>query len=263
MKSSEPCLEVTQLSISMGSELLLDTVDLKIHEGERFAIIGANGAGKTTLLRCLLGLLQPDAGQINLYGKNIDTLTRGKIARNISYVPQVLNPEILFSVQDFIAMSRYSHSHGHHGLLATDDEGKEIAHTMMKRTGIQHLAHRSMSTLSGGERQKASIAAALTQQTPILILDEPAAHLDPKQQDSVQTLLDEIGRSNNHTIITVTHDLNWASSYFERLIGLKNGRVISDSSPQDAITTENLAKIFDAQWEILPHPHTGSPMVIR
>ena len=263
MKSAEPCLEVTQLSISMGSELLLDTVNLKIHEGERLAIIGANGAGKTTLLRCLLGLLQPDTGQINLYGKNISALTRGNIARNIAYVPQVLNPEIHFSVHDFIAMSRYSHSGNHHGLIATDNNGKEIADTMMQRTGIQHLAHRSMSTLSGGERQKASIAAALTQQSPILILDEPAAHLDPKQQDSVQTLLEEISQSNNHTIITVTHDLNWAASCFDRLIGLKNGRVISDSTPQESITTENLAGIFETQWEILPHPRTGSPMVIR
>lgn len=262
MSHPEPYISVQQLSVKIGEQLLLDTVELDIHQEERIAILGANGAGKTTLLRCLLGLIQPNSGQISLEGKNIASVTRSTMARSISYVPQVLNAEIPFSVQDFILMSRYSYDNCH-GLIAKDDEGLAIAQTMMQRAGIEHLAHRSLSTLSGGERQKASIAAALTQQTPVLILDEPAAHLDPKQQDSVRNLLEEIHQSASHTIITVTHDLNWAASDFDRLVGMKNGSIIADSSPKDFMSSENLAAIFDANWEIHPHPHTGHPMVIR
>ena len=264
MTPTEPyLLAVSQLSLSMSGQQLLNSVDLNIQEGQRIAILGANGAGKTTLLRCLLGLIQPDSGQVLLQGENIRSLPRCDIARKIAYVPQGLNAEIPFSVRDFILMSRYSRPGASHGLIAKDDEGLEIAYTMMQHAGIEHLAHRSLNTLSGGERQKASIAAALTQQAPILILDEPAAHLDPKQQDSIQLSLDEIQQFKNHTIITVTHDLNWAAGNYDRLVGLKKGSIISDSSPKEFMTSDNLCSIFDANWEIHPHPRTGHPMVIR
>ena len=109
MKSPAPCIEVDQLSLSKGGQLLLDALNFQIQDGERIAIVGANGAGKTTLLRCLLGLLQPDTGKINIQGKNITHLARHTVARSIAYVPQLLNTEIPFSVQDFVLMSRYSH----------------------------------------------------------------------------------------------------------------------------------------------------------
>jgi len=263
MKSPAPCIEVNQLSLSKGGQLLLDALNFQIQDGERIAIVGANGAGKTTLLRCLLGLLQPDTGKINIQGKNITQLARHTVARSIAYVPQLLNTEIPFSVQDFVLMSRYSHLGSGSRLLPKDNDGLAIAQTMMKRAGIDHFANRSLATLSGGERQKASIAAALTQQTPILFLDEPAAHLDPKQQDSIKNLLAEIHQSENHTILTVTHDLNWAAADFDRIIGMKKGKLVCDSKPADFMTTENLAEIFEAQWEIHPHPKTGKPIVIR
>ena len=263
MKSATPAIRVSALSFSVGGQKLLDDIHFQIDLGERIAIIGANGAGKTTLLRCLLGLLKPDSGEVSIHGDNIIHLTRSQIARNISYVPQMLNAEIPFTVQDFILMSRYAHTSLNGSLIPKDKEGIDIAQAMMKQAGIEHLAQRNLSTLSGGERQKASIAAALTQQSPILLLDEPAAHLDPKQQDSIRHLLDQVSQSENRTIITVTHDLNWAAADFDRILSMKKGHLIHDSKPTELITSENLAEIFDAHWEVHPHPQTGNPMVIR
>jgi len=263
MSAPNPYLSVQQLSIRIDDELLLDAVDLTIKKGQKIAITGANGAGKTTLLRCLLGLLKPHSGKVLLEGSDIHSLARNTIARKIAYVPQGISSEIPFPVQDFLLMSRYSHSGLSQGFIPSDHDGEEVAQTMMMRTGITHLKHRLLNTLSGGERQKVCIAAALTQQAPILALDEPATHLDPKQQDSIQELLDEIHQSHEYTIITVTHDLNWAASHHDRLIGLKQGRIIADASPEEYMTTENLAAIFDTQWEIYPHPRTRKPMIIH
>ena len=263
MKSATPAIRVNLLSLSLGGQQLLDNILFQIEPGERIAIIGANGAGKTTLLRCLLGLLKPDFGGVSINGENIINLTRSQIARNVSYVPQMLNSEIPFSVQDFILMSRYAHTSLNGSLIPKDKEGIDIAQAMMKQAGVEHLAQRSLSTLSGGERQKASIAAALTQQAPILLLDEPAAHLDPKQQDSIRHLLDQVSQSENRTIITVTHDLNWAAADFDRILSMTKGQLIHDSKPSELITSDNLLEIFDAHWEVHPHPQTGNPMIIR
>ncbi|MBT8043571.1 MAG: ABC transporter ATP-binding protein, partial [Verrucomicrobiae bacterium] len=130
------------------------------------------------------------------------------------------------------------------------------------RTGIQHLENQIMSTLSGGERQKVNIAAALAQQTPVLVLDEPSAHLDPRQRESIQQLLGEIGRKNKTTILTVTHDLNWAAMDFDRIIGMNEGRIIQDDKPSMFMTTENLERIFGAQWAVQSHPESGHPYIL-
>ena len=262
MSHPTPVIEVSKLSLSMSGKALLNAVDFQIQKGERIAIIGANGAGKTTLLRCLLGILAPDHGEVKIHGNNITTLPRASVAQNIAYVPQSLSSEIHFCVQDFILMSRYSHSSIGSGPLPKNHDDLAIAQLMMQRTGIDHLAHRSLSTLSGGERQKAYIAAALTQQSSILLLDEPAAHLDPKQRESIQRLLGEISQTENLTIITVTHDLNWAAMHFDRIIGMSSGQLLYDATPSELITTENLQHLFGATWDIQAHPHSGSPMVI-
>ncbi|MBK1832082.1 ABC transporter ATP-binding protein [Verrucomicrobiaceae bacterium R5-34] len=257
-----PALDIHQLSLTIGAQRLLTEVSCSIRSGERVAIVGANGAGKTSLLRCLLGLINPDQGEVRIQGETTTSLTRAQIAQKIAYVPQGLGGDIPFSVQDFILMSRYSHAAIGPGILPHDHDGRQIAKDMMQRAGVDHLAQRSLNTLSGGERQKVNIAAALTQQSPILLLDEPAAHLDPKQRESIQELLGDIGQGEKRTIVSVTHDLNWAAMDFDRIIGMKNGEVLHDATPNDFITTETLEEIFDSRWSVQPHPESGAPMVV-
>lgn len=254
-------IELQNLSLRTGNKQLLDSVSLTIQQGERVAIVGPNGAGKTTLLRCLLGFVSQMEGTVTLQGHPLTTLGRKEIARMIGYVPQQLGHDIPFTVREFITMSRYAHA-THGTITPKDPESETIATQSMEHVGISHLAHQTMSTLSGGERQKANIAAALARQTPILVLDEPSAHLDPKQRESVQQLLGSLGKNRDLTLLCVTHDLNWAAMDFDRIIGMSGGKIIADAPPSAFLTTENLERIFNARWAVQTHPESGHPYLL-
>lgn len=254
-------IKASDLNLRIGSTQLLDAASLAISAGERLAIVGPNGAGKTTLIRCLLGLTQPDSGHIEINGRPLSKLSHTELARQISYVPQQLAERISFTAMEFISMSRYAYVAGG-GFKQTDEEGLEATEQAIELTGVGHLRHQALSTMSGGERQKVSIAAALAQQTPTLILDEPSAHLDPKQRDIIHDLLAKITREQNISLIVITHDLNWASAEFDRIIGMKAGQTMVDTQADAFMQKQTLMDIFDADWLLHPHPESGRPMVL-
>ena len=262
-----PIIQASDLNLRIGSTQLLDDACLAIRTGERLAIVGPNGAGKTTLIRCLLGLTQPDSGRIEINGRPLAELSHTELARQLSYVPQQLAERISFTAMEFISMSRYAYGGGGGGgrgagFKQADEEGMEATEQAIELTGIGHLRHQALSTMSGGERQKVSIAAALAQQTPTLILDEPSAHLDPKQRDIIHDLLAKITREQNISLIVITHDLNWASADFDRIIGMKAGQTMVDAQAGAFMQKQTLIDIFDADWLLHPHPESGRPMVL-
>ena len=258
-----PIIQASDLNLRIGSTQLLDDACLAISTGERLAIVGPNGAGKTTLIRCLLGLTQPDSGHIEINGRPLAELSHTELARQVSYVPQQLAERISFTAMEFISMSRYAYGGGGGGgFKQADQEGMEATEQAIELTGIDHLRHQALSTMSGGERQKVSIAAALAQQTPTLILDEPSAHLDPKQRDIIHSLLAKITREQNISLIVITHDLNWASADFDRIIGMKAGQTMVDAQADAFMQKQTLMDIFDADWLLHPHPESGRPMVL-
>lgn len=252
MSGAPPDIDISGLSLVRGGRALLDGVDLKIRRGERVAIVGPNGAGKTTLLRCALGMVSGQRGEVKIGGRPVGELSRRAIAGKVAYLPQAAGGDIPFTVRDFVLMSRYAH--------AGTGGGEEAAQEAMRRVGVSHLANRTVATLSGGERQKVCLAGALTQQVPVLLLDEPAAHLDPKQRDSIEEVLAGL---ENRTLVTVTHDLNWAAMDFDRIIGMRCGKIVRDGAPGDLMTPENLKEVFETDWELYPHPESGVPVVIR
>ena len=262
-----PIIQASDLNLRSGSTQLLDDASLAISTGERVAIVGPNGAGKTTLIRCLLGLTQPDSGRIEINSRALAELSHTELARQVSYVPQQLAERISFTAMEFISMSRYAYGGGggrgaRAGFKQADEEGMEATEQAIELTGIGHLRHQALSTMSGGERQKVSIAAALAQQTPTLILDEPSAHLDPKQRDIIHSLLAKITREQNISLIVITHDLNWASADFDRIIGMKAGQTMVDAQADAFMKKQTLMDIFDADWLLHPHPESGRPMVL-
>lgn len=264
---STPIIQASDLNLRIGSTQLLDDASLAISTGERVAIVGPNGAGKTTLIRCLLGLTQPDSGRIEINSRALAELSHTELARQVSYVPQQLAERISFTAMEFISMSRYAYGGGggrgaRAGFKQADEEGIEATEQAIELTGIGHLRHQALSTMSGGERQKVSIAAALAQQTPTLILDEPSAHLDPKQRDIIHSLLAKITREQNISLIVITHDLNWASADFDRIIGMKAGQTMVDAQADAFMQKQTLMDIFDADWLLHPHPESGRPMVL-
>lgn len=259
-KNKSSTISVENLSYRAKGKLLLRDISLSIPAGERVAIVGANGAGKTTLIRSLLGLIPTEKSSIKLSGEAISSYSRSDIAKLISYVPQQLPENIPFSVIEFIMMSRYARNVGQLTTSSNDPQGESIAMGIIQSLNIEHLTHQAIATLSGGEKQKVNIAAALTQQAPIIILDEPTAHLDPKQRESIQQLLHNLSRET--TLITVTHDLNWASLHFDRILGMLKGAIAIDTTSAAFTTAENLQRVFDTTWQIEPHPETGKPMVL-
>lgn len=256
-KNNPAIIEAINLSYQIKSLTLLDSVSLQIPAGERIAIVGANGAGKTTLIRCLLGLLTTESGQLKLKGSDLTSYSRIDIAKLISYVPQQLPENIHFTVTEFITMSRYAYHIGHRPTASSEDE---IALEIINELNISHLKDKPVSSLSGGEKQKVNIAAALTKQTPIIVLDEPSSHLDPKQRDFIQKLIHQMSRET--TIITITHDLNWATMCFDRILGMLDSKLVIDTPAAEFTTSENLQIIFGTSWEIYPHPETGRPMIL-
>ena len=252
-------IKASALSLSKGGNTLLNDAHLEVSSGERLAIIGPNGAGKTSLALCILGLTRPDSGSILLNGCPIGQISRSEIARLTSYVPQQLPERISFTAREYISLSRYAYGCGPKN---QSEANSEIVDRAIDITGIAHLSEQALSTMSGGERQKVSIAAALAQESPVLILDEPSAHLDPRQRDMIHKLLTKISQENGITLIVITHDLNWASCDYDRIIGMRDGHTLIDEQAADFMQKETLQQVFDADWLLHPHPQSGKPLVL-
>lgn len=252
-------IQAERLSLRVGSHRLLDNASLEVATGEKLAIVGPNGAGKTTLARCLLGLARPDTGRIAINGQAIGKLRQHSLAQLMAYVPQQLPERISFTCAEFIGMSRYAYGDGYGQKQVNDGDP---VHSAMEITGTTHLSEQPLSTMSGGERQRVSIAAALAQQTPVLVMDEPSAHLDPRQRDVIHALLANVARENERTLIVITHDLNWAASDFDRIIGMRDGQTVVHDTAEAFMQQETLRQIFAADWLIHAHPQSGRPIVL-
>jgi len=255
---SEPALEIDRFSLSLGGREILKELRFSIAAGERVAIIGPNGAGKTTLLKCLNRILRGGTGQIRIGGRPLDSYRQFDLARRLAYVPQAEARTAPFTVRESVEMARYPHlgplSPVRPQDLAAVDRAIEAA-------GIGPLSHRSLDTLSGGERQKALLAAALAQESDILLLDEPTAFLDPSQQTEILGMLGRVHRERGTTMLSVTHDLNEAVTHSNRVIALREGAVVFDG-PSDALAQpDSLRRIYQHEFVIGVHPRTGRPVL--
>ena len=231
---------------------------MQIEEGEFFVIIGPNGAGKTTLLKSITGLHHLTAGEILLRQRSVTKYSRKELARSLAMVPQHINAEFPFTVAETVIMGRYPHL----GLLAV--EGKhdlEIAEQAMAFTEVLHLADRRLGQLSGGERQRVIIARAICQQSKVLLLDEPTASLDPAHQLRIMDLMERLRQQEQITIIMVSHDLNLASAYADRLLLLNEGRVTALGTPNEVLSGDTLEQSYGCRLHVDEHPLLGTPRV--
>lgn len=254
-----PLLHVENLSVRFNQTEILKQVSFALDTGEYLAIIGPNGAGKTTLVKTILGLNPDYTGQIFLRGKPLADFAPKEKARNLAYVPQVQDVGEFHRVQDFIRMGRYPYLTA---IRSPDAEDHAIVENAMRQTDTLSLSERFVHTLSGGERQKVMIAAALAQQPDILLLDEPATFLDPKNQIEIQRLLRQINRDTGTTIIAITHDLNSALHDATRVLGLKQGQIQLDGRPKDILTPDNLMTLFDAPFLSLAAPNRDEQWLV-
>jgi ABC-type cobalamin/Fe3+-siderophores transport system ATPase subunit len=237
-------IQIRCLALALNGTPILRGISLGIAQGEYVSVIGPNGAGKTTLMRCLLGMYAYE-GSVRIAGTESSSADPKELARQISYVPQTHDIEFPLPVFDFVMMGRYPYLSPLSPAQKKDVEAVERA---MEVTGTLPFRHRLLRTLSGGERQKVYIAAALAQETPVMLLDEPATFLDWKHQAEVMQLLKKINTECGATIVAVNHDLNSAAHWSDRIIAVKDGRVLLDGPPADIIHPDPLRDLFETTF---------------
>jgi iron complex transport system ATP-binding protein len=244
-------LGTDSISLNFRDKSILSSVSLEISEGEFFVIIGPNGAGKTSLLKVLSGLQKAEQGLVTIKGKNISSYTRRNLSQILAIVPQQIEIGFPFTVAETVIMGRTPHL----GILGM--EGKkdfQIAEEAMNFTEVSHLADRKLFQLSGGELQRVIIARAICQQPEIILLDEPTTALDPAHQLKIMDLMERFRRQHNTTIIMVSHDLNLASMYGDRLLLLKEGRVVKTGDPKTVLNKTLLEESYGCQMMVDESP---------
>ncbi len=252
-------LRIADLRLELDGVRILDDVSLTVSDGEYVAIVGPNGAGKTSLLRCLLRIHRNWWGRIEILGADLAGFSQRELGRLVSYVPQLTGPLPPFTVRELVEMARYPYQTP---LRPIDPGEKEIVRDALAVTGCGPLADRRLDTLSGGERQKALLAAALAQGGRILLLDEPTSFLDPHYDRDLRQLLQRLNREQGATIVEVTHDLNAAILGSDRIIALRDGRLVFQGTADEFADPAVLEEVFGCPFLVGEHPRTGGPIIL-
>ena len=229
------------VTIRYRTRAVVDDATLAIRAGERVALVGPNGAGKSSLLRLLTGVLDAPHGEVRLLDRPIRDLARADIARSIAVVPELAQLPFEMAVHEVVALGRLPHRPPLTGLRASDREAIDAA---IARVGIGSLRDRDVRELSMGERQLVFIAVAVAQQAPILILDEPTAHLDIRHQVDVMRLLVDLNERDGTTVLAVLHDLALAAHFFGRVVVMADGRIVGDGPPGATLAPGRIRDVF-------------------
>jgi len=252
-------------SLSRGAaNWVLDGLTFEVEAGEILGIVGPNGSGKTSLLKLLAKVLRPRAGDIALFERDLGTMPQIEVARTVAFVPQESPQVFPFTVMETVLMGRYPHHYGaawSAGLGWESAEDVLIAEQAMQSTDLTHLAGRSVMDLSGGERQRCMIARALAQAPQVLLLDEPTAFLDLQHQIEICAIVRRLKEERGLTVVLVSHDLNLASQYCDRILMLKAGTLFRLGPPHEVIAVDVLRAVYGCDVLIDRHPESGVPRV--
>jgi iron complex transport system ATP-binding protein len=240
-------------------EPVLDGVSLEIGRGDRIGLLGPNGSGKTTLLKLLAGMLTPQRGEIVFDGRPLTAMSRRDIARRIAVVPQETHSTFDFSVIDMVLMGRYPHL-GPFELEGAAD--LSIARDALEATGTRQFETRRYSTLSGGEKQRVVIAAALAQTPDLLLLDEPTAALDPGYQLGITGLLHRLNRDRGTTMLISTHDLQSVAALCSQVVLIRQGRVLAHGPTEDVLTPSHIQALYDIEVDVQFNERAGHLTVV-
>lgn len=228
-------------------KIILEEVSFAFSKGKITTLIGANGCGKSTLFHLMTRNIEPNKGKIYLEGKNIKGMKQKDFAKRVAIVHQNNEAAADITVNRLVSYGRSPHL-GMFGSLDASD--KEIIDWALEVTNTNNLREREVLSLSGGQRQRVWIAMALAQKTDILFLDEPTTYLDIRYQIELLEMIQKLNRDYKITIIMVLHDMNHAVYYSDEILGLKDGKVLIQGSPQEVITTECIEQIYGVRLNV-------------
>ncbi len=250
--NTENILEIQKLNFEINKNKILHDINLSIKAGEFVGLIGPNGAGKTTLLKCINGINNGD-GLIKIKDKPIQEVSDKKLATDVALMHQNTTISFPFPAIEIVMMGRYPY------LKRLQRESKEdynIARRNMDYTDTSKLENSSITEMSGGERQRVLFAKTLTQETDIILLDEPTASLDITYQEQIFKYSKELSRHGN-TIVAAIHDLKVAARYCNRLVLMKDGIIVADGSPEEVLTSKNLSQVYGVNALVYRNRITG------
>lgn len=253
-------IEVKNLSYAVGAKKILNKVNFKIRDGEMLSILGANGAGKSTLLKLLCKEMKPATGCILLNDIDINLYSLKELAKMRAVLMQQNTLSLMFTVKELVLMGRYPHFEN---IPSTHD--LDIINEVLKETGITHLTNRNYHTLSGGEQQRVQLARVIAQiydqPKGYLFLDEPTNGLDLLYQQQILQLAKNMAQKG-YTVISILHDINFASRYSDKILLLKNGEVINFGIPSEVINCENIYQAYQVKVKLINHEDFECPLVV-
>lgn len=251
-------LIVKDLVGGYSGDTVLHDLRLELQSGEVLALIGPNGSGKTSLLRAISGLLPRQRGEVRFHSTSLLSLSPRQRARQLAVVPQAAHLPPAFTVWETVSLGRTPHLNWL-GQLGPKDE--ERIHWALEVTELTPLREHRVGELSGGEQQRVLLGRALAQDCPILLLDEPTAHLDLHHQVAFLTLIRRMAAENRLGVLIALHDLNLAALYADRLILLVNGRALASGSPSEVLTESHLQNAYQVPVRVQQDAATGTSRV--
>jgi len=258
VNSSKASIQVRDAWVSYGSDAelgaVLRGVTMNVRAGELCVVIGPNGSGKSTLLKAMAGLLPLSRGQITLFGDDLARLERREIARHIAVVPQAPQVALGFSVREVVMMGRAPHQGT---WLRTSPSDDEVVARVLEVCELGALSGRPVAELSGGEQRRVALARALAQEAPVLLLDEPGAHLDIRATVAIHEQIRQEIEQRKIACLAVIHDLNMASMVADRVVLLREGLVLDDGPTEEMMTEERLRDALGAELSGGRDPRTG------
>lgn len=239
-------LKVEHLDFYFGKRQILKDISFEAHRGEFLSILGPNGVGKSTLFRCILNLLKPNAGSIEIGGRDVAQMTAQELARCIAYIPQYHSPTFNYSVLDMVLMGTASQL----GALATPGKAQiEVAKNALERLNISHLAEHPYGFCSGGEKQLCLLARAIAQQATILVMDEPSASLDFGNRIRVMQTVRGLVK-DGYAVVQTTHDPEQAFMYSDKILAMHDGQVLAWGTPQEVMQAGLMSTLYGIDVEV-------------
>ncbi|MCI4329123.1 MAG: ATP-binding cassette domain-containing protein, partial [Thermoplasmata archaeon] len=227
--------------------------------GEFVALTGPNGSGKTTLIRCALGLAEPSQGLVRLFGTPTSELSIRERARRVAWVPQEEAPRDNVRLSEYVLYGRYAHLPAFSGESAED---RRAAAAALRDVGLESRADSGVHELSGGERQRLLLARALAQEAPLLLLDEPTAHLDIGHQLDLLARVRALVTDRNVCAVAALHDLNLAARFADRVLVLSHGRRVAEGRPSEVLDVPLLRHVWGVEAERRRDPRTGETYLV-